>query len=144
MANVMRNNGRLFEWMTSLMMLGMAFVIAANPQTVKVGGFYLMAMVGLTAPVLGVLFTLVGCSRVAALIANGVWPTWGPRARAFCALFGAALWVQMTLALWAWSTQSGYISMGVPVYFFLTLGELVSCYRAATDVRTRSGSSRIA
>lgn len=138
MTAVIRTNGRLFEWMTSLMMLGMAFVIALNPQTVKVGGFYLMSYVGLTAPVLGVIFTLVSCVRVAALFANGFIPAWGPRARGACAIVGAAIWAQMMCALAAWSSQNGYISIGVPVYAALTLGELISCYRAATDVRTRS------
>jgi len=133
--NQVVKSGRLFEWMTSLMMLGMAVVIAINPQTVKAGGFYLMARIGLTAPVLAVLFTFVGCLRVAALIANGVYPVWGPRARAASALFSAALWSQMMLALVAWSAQQNYLSIGVPVYLFLTFGELVSCYRAATDAR---------
>ncbi len=141
MSNPIHGNGRLFEWMTSLMMLGMAIVIGLNPQTVKVGGFYLLANIGLTAPMLGVLFTFISCARIAALVANGIWPTWGPRARAGCALMGAALWVQMMSALAAWSSHNGYISIGVPVYLCLTLGELISCYRAATDVRIRKPNS---
>ena len=124
---------RLFEWMTSLMMLGMAFVIAINPSTVKVGGFYLLSNIGITAPVLAVLSTLIGCIRIAALFANGLWPLWGPRFRAGCALFAAILWIQMFLALLAWSKESGYISIGIAVYLFLALGEFISCYRAGTD-----------
>jgi len=141
MPNPMNANGRLFEWVSSLMMLGIAIVIGINPQTVKVGGFYLMTNIGLTAPMLGVLTTFVACARIAALVANGIWPAWGPRARAAAALIGAALWAQMASALAAWSSQGGYISIGVPVYLCLTLGELISCYRAATDVRFRNPNS---
>lgn len=129
---------RLFEWMTSLMMIGMAIVIAMNPQTVKVGGFYLMADIGLTAPVLGVIFSIGGCLRGVSLVANGMWPKWGPIFRGICALLGASLWIQMALALIAWSGKNGYVSVGVPVYLCLTLGELISLYRAATDVRPRN------
>jgi hypothetical protein len=130
--------GRLFEWMTAMMMIGMATVIAANPNTVRVGGFYLMTNVGLTAPILAVLFTFAGCVRVSALFANGLWALWGPRFRALCALIGASLWAQMAIALTAWSAESGYVSVGVPVYAFLTIGELISCYRAATDGKPRN------
>lgn len=133
MAAVPPWRGRLFEWMTSFMMLGMAFIIAVNPRTVQVGGFYLMSHIGITAPVLAVMSTLIGCLRIAALFANGLWLVWGPRFRAGCALFAAILWMQMFLALLAWSEQSGYISIGIAIYLFLAIGELISCYRAATD-----------
>lgn len=127
---------RLFEWMTALMMVVIAVIVAVNPKTVEFGGFYLMRDIGLTASALGTLFMAGGCLRIAALFANGHWPVYGPRFRAGCALMGAVIWMQMLLALTAWSTKSGYISIGVAVYFFLTVGELISCYRAAADVRT--------
>ncbi len=129
---------RLFEWMTALMMVVIAIIVAINPKTVEFGGFYLMRDIGLTATWLGTLFMLGGCLRIAALFANGHWPVYGPRFRAACALMGAVIWMQMLLALTAWSTKSGYISIGVAVYFFLTVGELISCYRAAADVRNVS------
>ncbi len=132
----LRLSNRLFEWMTSFMMIGMAFVIAGNPHTVRVGGFYLMTQVGITAPILAVLSAIIGCIRISALFANGLWPSWGPRFRAGCSLFGACLWAQMFLALLAWSNESGYVSIGVSVYLFLALGEIISCYRAATDGRS--------
>lgn len=127
---------RLFEWMTASMMVVIAIIVAVNPKTVEFGGFYLMRDIGLTASALGTLFMAGGCLRIAALFANGHWPVYGPRLRAACALMGAVIWMQMLLALTAWSTKSGYISIGVSVYFFLTVGELISCYRAAADVRT--------
>jgi len=129
-------SNRLLEWMTALMMIFIAVIVAVNPKTIEFGGFYLMRDIGLTAEVLGALFMACGWVRIVALFANGHWPVYGPRFRAACALMGAVIWTQMLLALTAWSTKSGYISIGVAVYFFLTVGELISCYRAAADVRT--------
>lgn len=126
---------RLFEWMTALMMVGIAVTIALSPKAIAFGGFYLMQDIGLTPAILGVLFSLGGCLRVAGLYANGNWPIYGPRLRAGCALGGAVIWAQMFLALIKWSSQSGYVSIGVPVYLFLTIGEFISCYRAARDGR---------
>lgn len=139
MINLPNHNVRLFEWMTALMMLGMAVIIAANPHTVKVGGFYLMSNVGITATTLAVISTFIGCIRIAALFANGTWPIWGPRFRAACSLLASVMWMQMFLALIAWSTESGYVSIGASIYLCLALGEVISCYRAATD--GRSGNS---
>src|SRR5690349_16253327 len=96
-------SNRLFEWMTACMMIVISIIIAINPMTVEFGGFYLMRDIGLAAPALGTLFMAGGCLRVAALFANGNWPVYGPRFRAACALIGAVIWMQMLLALWAWS-----------------------------------------
>lgn len=128
---------RLFEWMTACMMIGIAVTVGANPKTIEFGGFYLMRDIGLTAGALGILFMAAGGLRIAALFANGRWPVYGPRFRAGCALMGAVIWMQMLLALTAWSARNGYISIGVSVYAFLTVGEMISCYRAASDVRHR-------
>lgn len=131
---------RLFEWMTSLMMLGISVTIVLSPATVSRGGFALVENVGLTPSVLGLLFTIGGALRFVALYANGHWPVVGPRLRAFCALGGALVWAQMLVALLKWSCGDGYISLGVPVYLFLTIGELLSCWRAATDSRWKKAS----
>lgn len=117
------------------MMLGMALVIAINTDAIKFGGFYLMSNVGLTAPVLGVLLTFIGCVRCVALVANGFWPVWGPRMRASCAFLGASIWAQMLFALVTWSAERDFLSVNVPIFVMLTVGELISCYRAALDVR---------
>jgi hypothetical protein len=127
---------RLFEWMTAMMMLGIAATIAASPRTIESGGFHLMRDVGLTGARLGWAFVSIGSLRIAALYANGRWPFYGPWCRFAGAFVGALVWVQMSLALVAWSDTAGYISIGVTVYAFLALGEFISCYRAANDART--------
>jgi hypothetical protein len=125
---------RLFEWMTSLMMIGIALTIMFDSRTIQQGGFYLIQNVGLTPDVLGILFTVGGAVRMLALRANGVWPIWGPRLRASCALGGALIWCQMGIALVKWSASEGYLSIGCAVYFVLALGELISCWRAGFDM----------
>lgn len=135
MRGIVHCSNRLFEWMTALMMLGIAATIASSPRSVGSGGFHLMLNLGLTPQVLGWFFAFAGFARVAGLYANGHWPVYGPWCRALCALGGAVLWGQMCLALIKWSEQSDYVSIGVSVYLFLTLGEVISCYRAASDGR---------
>jgi len=127
---------RLFEWMTALMMLGIAATIAASPRSIASGGFHLMQNIGLGPHSLGWAFAAIGSVRMASLYANGRWPFYGPWCRAVGALGGAFVWVQMSLALIAWSDTAGYISIGVSVYAVLALGEFISCYRAANDART--------
>ena len=130
---------RLFEWMTSLMMIGISINVAVSPNAIHYGGFALMSNVGLTAPVIGILFMAGGSMRMAALYANGHWPVIGPRLRAGCAAAGALVWAQMLLALIRWSDESGYVSIGVSVYLFLVVGEVISCHRAASDGLARNG-----
>lgn len=134
-----RHKTRLFEWMTSAMMLGMSFVIAASPQSVHMSGLSLMMILGVTPLVLGVSFFLIALVRMTALIVNGMSFTVGPHARSIASLFGAMIWVQMAFATWEWSTNHGYVAVSVPVYAALTVGEIISCYRAATDVRHKPG-----
>lgn len=126
---------RLFEWMTALMMGGMSFTILASPTTVASGGFHLLQNLGLSPNVLIFAFALASALRMAGLYANGHWRVYGPWCRALGALGGAFIWGQMAISLLIWSEQTGYVSLGVPVYLSLALGEFVSCYRAARDAR---------
>lgn len=132
----LHSSRRLFEWMTALMMLGIAATISASEHSVEAGGFYLMQSLGLTPLILIIFFGITGCVRVAGLYANGNWPVYGPWCRAACAFGGALIWGQMYLSLIEWSHHSGYVSLGAPVYLFLTIGELISCYRATSDGRS--------
>ena len=122
--------------MTGLMMLGIAATIAASPRSIASGAFHLMQNIGFGPHSLGLAFAAIGSMRIGALYANGRWPFYGPWCRAVGALGGALVWVQMSVALIAWSDTAGYISIGVTVYAVLALGEFISCYRAANDART--------
>lgn len=125
---------RLFEWVAACSMLGIAVTLAASPATIQRGSFRYMLDAGLTPSLLGPFFALVGVLRIIALYANGEWKPWGPRCRAAGALLGALIWGQMALALAQLTKDTSTISLGIPVYFCIILGELFSCYRAAADV----------
>jgi len=127
---------RLFEWVTSSTMMTMALILLISPQAATTGDLHVMRGVGLSAPLLAVTFALGGCLRLAALYANGHWPLYGPRCRALGALVGAILWAQMGLALLMWTTSTGQPSVSIALYAGLTVGEMVSCYRAAADAGT--------
>ena len=121
---------RIFELATTLMMLGLALLIAIWPASIGASAFRYMLLVMSPAAVAIVFFTL-GTARIAALIANGHWPIYGPFVRAAGALFGALMWLQMDLALINLMPNAGTPpSPGIPVYFFLFAFELVSMYRA--------------
>lgn len=124
---------RLFEWLAAMMMIGIALLLIVSPQSLESGSYRYMLGVGLHASLLSCLCLCGGGTRLCALMANGLWPLWGPRLRAFGAVAGAYLWFQMFLALASFTSPSGP-SIGLPVYFTLMVGEFVSCWRAATDV----------
>lgn len=111
---------RLFEWMATLMMLGIACLALLPGSGVPIA----------FALAVGV----IACVRASALYLNGKWPITGPRCRAFCALLGAFIWLQMMMVL---SRHGGILPIELPVYLCLTLGEIVTCYRSAADVRHR-------
>ena len=126
---------RLFEWVMALTMLGMAFEIAIWPQAVAASSYRLMLIV-INPLNIGMFFMAFGLLRVAALIANGSWPEHGPRLRAMGAGAAALMWGQMGIALLLGIPQNnGIPSPGISLFLFLTLGELLSAYRAISDAR---------
>jgi hypothetical protein len=126
---------RLFEWVTTIIMLGMAATIIAYPDTLARGAFRYMLVAGFTPLGLGLFFSVVGCVRLTALIINGRSPTWGPRLRAVGAVGGVFIWSWMAVALAYLANDTGVPSIGIFNWVGLTLGEIVSCARASSDVR---------
>lgn len=127
---------RLFEWVTTLIMLGMAVTIIASPETVERGAFRWMLVVGITPLVLGLLFVVIGGVRISALIVNGRSSLWGPRLRCYGAIGGGIIWAWLAIALVMLTNDTGTLSIGIVNYAGLALGEVVSCARAGSDVRT--------
>ena len=131
--NYCRN--RLFEWVMTIIMISMALEIAVWPHTIATGSFRLMLHI-ISPTGLSLFFGAFGLLRIAALIANGSWPEHGPRIRAMGAGAAAFMWIQMCVALILITPQlNGVPSAGIPVYFGLTVGELISAYRAISDAR---------
>jgi hypothetical protein len=86
---------------------------------------------------LGLFFLFFGAMRMMALMANGNWPKYGPRLRAIGAGAAAMLWGQLCISLvLLFPFNSGVPSPGIPVYLALTMGELISAYRALSDARS--------
>lgn len=128
---------RLFEWVMTVAMLGLSIEIAIWPGTIGASSFrYILHIV--SAENMAFFFGIFGGLRIAALIANGSWPVHGPRLRAMGAASASLMWAQMCVALLMLAPlNNGVPSPGLPVYFALTIGELVSAYRAMTDERPR-------
>jgi hypothetical protein len=121
----------------TLAMILIALEIAVWPNTLAAGSFRLMLVI-ITPASLALFFGAFGLLRVAALIANGGWPEHGPRMRAMGAGAAALMWAQMCIALILITPHlNGTPSAGISVYFALTIGELVSAYRAISDARPR-------
>lgn len=129
-----RCRDRLFEWVMTFAMLGLAIEIMIWPSTIGASAFrFVLAVV--STENMGLFFVLFGALRIAALIANGSWPVHGPKMRAFGAGASAVMWGQMCVALLLLTPiNQGIPSPGIPVYFALTIGELISAYRATSDV----------
>lgn len=126
---------RLAEVGTAVMMLGLALEIGIWPDTIGASAFHKLLLV-LPAAWLGWGFFIAGSARLAALVANGSWPYWGPMLRAAGALSGALIWFQMCIALFVLTPETGKPpSPGIPVYFVLSIVELLSMYRALVLVQ---------
>lgn len=126
---------RLFEWMAAFMMIGISVVLMSSPNSIAFGTFKYIVDIGVSQGAIAVILLVFGLLRFVALYVNGYWQPIGPRLRAGCALVAAIFWSQMLAALLLHSSDTQALSMAVPIYLFLTTGEIISCYRAAIDVR---------
>jgi hypothetical protein len=130
---------RLFEWGMAFAMLALALQIFVWPRTLAASAFRYLSY-AISEEHIGLFFLTVALARGAALVINGRSSVYGPRVRALGALAGAIIWAQMDLALFALLQEAVVPSPGIPIYLSLTVCEMISCYRAATDVRIRSGA----
>lgn len=106
------------------------------PRAIEESAFhYLLDIAGPT--LLALLYLLIGIARFIALIANGRWPVWGPRARGAGAIVGAVVWLSMSVALIRYHIPGAPPSPGIPMYFTLFMGELAATWMAASDDRSR-------
>jgi hypothetical protein len=126
----------LFEWCVTFMMVGIALCVFLTPKTIEMGAFRFMIGVGFTPMLTFLFFTACGVLRVIALYANGRWPR-GWIARCLGCVGGMILWSQMMVALVFLTATTQTLSLGIPVYLVLTIGEFVSCYRVAYDAHLR-------
>lgn len=134
--------GRLLEFATSLILLGLAFHLQIWPQSVGASSFHELTQ-HIDPNLLGMFFALFGALRLSALIANGTWPVAGPWLRAIGAFAGAMCFGNMAAALYQGDLLAFLPpSPGLPVYSILAIFELISMYRALVSVGKRNGKPK--
>ena len=132
--------GRIFEFASSFILLGLAFHLQIWPNSVSAGSFHELVHY-INPSLLGVFFGLFGALRLSALIANGTWYVIGPWLRAIGALAAAMMFGNMVGSLYQYDLlMSLPPSPEIPVYSVLALFELISMYRALALVGKRNGS----
>lgn len=110
--------------------LGLSIQMTVWPGTIEASAFRYLSLAVDPSNVRNALL-LGGSLRLAALIANGHWPVYGPLCRAMGALLTAVVWALITTSLWILHQETGRVpSPGISVYLMLTVGELLSFYRA--------------
>ena len=129
-------HNRISEVSNALIMIGLGLQIMVAPQVSDYRALDLLSGI-VPAGSIAMLFIVVGTVRMAALIANGHWPEYGPWLRAIGALVGALVWSQMFLSLIVVPPDE-LTSLNAPVYLVFTGIELVSIYRALA-MRDRHG-----
>jgi len=129
---------RLFEWVVSVMMLCISITLGMSGDTLERSALSALLQAGLTEEALASFFGIVGAVRCVALFANGALRPSGARMRAWCAAFGAVVWMQLAVILTLDSIVSGRPSFVLPILICLTGGEFISCYRAIFDAGRRS------
>jgi hypothetical protein len=129
-------NNRISEVANALILVGLGVQIIAAPVPTDYRALDMLLRY-VSGEFISALFIAVGTIRMAALVANGRWPKYGPWLRSIGALIGALIWSQMFLGLIAVKPDD-LTSLGAPVYFVFTLVELISIYRALA-MRDRYG-----
>lgn len=127
------SSNRLFEWVMAGCMLMIALTLALPGDTLERGALKMLADAGADEMWLAVAFATIGTLRCFALFANGKLPIYGPMARYIGSMAGALAWVSIMLPLALDSLITGKPSLVAPIFGMLTLGELISCYRAVRD-----------
>ncbi|MCC8968184.1 hypothetical protein H8A95_39245 [Bradyrhizobium sp. Pear76] len=124
---------RLFELATSWMMIALSVHILAWPDSIRASVFrFILQVTGPTWMV--IFFGAGGVLRLAALVANGSWPYYGPKLRACGAFIGASVWAQMCTSLFLYQADTGNPpSPGIWVYLVLSMVELIAMCRALVD-----------
>jgi hypothetical protein len=126
---------RLFEWVSSFMMLGIGVHLMLWPNAVR-GNAFAFLLHYIPAEAMSLFFWLLAISRISALIINGHAPRLGPIVRGCASGMASIIWGQMAVTLYVLNAAGdGAPSSGIPIYSVLMLAELFSVYRASSDVR---------
>ncbi len=130
-------SNRAIEWLMAAMLLGIALAILITPRTLETGAFrYLIALFGIGPWGAFALCLGVGSIRMVGLYYNGTWHPVSARMRSVGAILSAIIWGVMAYGLAYLTVESRTISIGIPVYVCLTVGEIYSSIRAGADAKS--------
>lgn len=127
------SSNRLFEWIMAGGLLLISLTLALPGDSLDRGALRLLAAAGVSEEAMAFTFATIGMMRAVALFANGKLPIYGPLMRYAGSFTGALVWVLMMSPLAYDSLLTGKVSIYVPLLGMLTLGELISVYRAVRD-----------
>lgn len=122
-------------WMSSMLVLWGGYVVlhpgifTASASRQMFSGMVAMAGDFDPAGLWGLSAVVIGMIRACALFINGAY-TRTPMIRLFMSFLSAFIWTQVSIGLW----KSGVENTGVVVYAGLVMMDIVSAYRAATDM----------
>lgn len=124
---------KLFEWVMSLNALLTGLIIMFSPDSVIASAFR-YTLFAQDARVSGLVFVVCGGVCLAMLFVNSKSHKWGPKIRAWCAIFRAIIWFQLGMSLVAVAFDAGVPSPVLANWLSLLLGEMIAAYQAGRDV----------
>lgn len=128
-------DGRQLEWFVSAFLITTGIAMMVWPKVI--GGSILHVLVGnLGGSTTAMLFVVIGVIGVIALIINGRSLKIGPQARSLIAIVRMVIWASFTLSMFRVSIEQGFPSPMVFFFYFLTMAEAYTPYRAVLDVRS--------
>jgi hypothetical protein len=123
---------RFSEWYSGFVLFAWGIYVTMHPGmfTDPKAGQMFQGMVGIASQVTwGMVGTLVGFARLAALYVNGNHRR-TPSVRLMASFFSLFVWTQVVLGMWA----AGIAQTGVIVYTGLVCADIYSAFRASGDV----------
>lgn len=127
--------GRLFEWVMSIPIVILGFMLLAWPKITTAPAFHLFAW-ALPSEAIALSLIVSGFACIAALLANGSSLEIGPRVRSWSALLRGVLWLQFAISTLQASLEQGFPFTVQPFWFTFAVAEIWVAYRAVLDVRT--------
>lgn len=129
---MMTHQPRHYDWAAGLYILACGLVLLLPGHTFAYSPAYVSLTQYAPETTWGLLWTIVGLARIAALIVNGRAPRGSPILRALTALVGAATWSMVGAGFIVYSISSGIPSLGCS-WLILGLLDLAATMRAAVD-----------
>ncbi len=130
-------DGRRLEWLVSAFLITNGVAMLIWPQ-ISHGSILRVLVANLGAVATALLFVVTGMVGIAALIINGRSARIGPHVRSMIAIMRMVIWASFTLSMFKVSIEQGFPSPMVFFFYYVTMAEAYTPYRAVLDVRSGS------